>query len=491
MVSFGVPLLILLLPLFSVPSADAGKTQKKRRQQQQHQQQQPTTIPRLRKRTSDAQPMLPITDDWTTRTYEDWSACSPEVLSLVAMENNIILPPRADRALILYNYFQNTAAPRTTSILQPPIATTSATIPTIRIPLSIVNTQPRPRPAALQQSSSNRFQLLAGPATTTASSTIVTSCGPSSPPTLLSLIHLGPSSPASLPPTVFDHHVYSPPRVPPTLQPHNHLQSPVPRPTFNTRPSIMPRQGIATAPPTVSSQSPAAQDATDRMIAAVQQSFADQNFAILQQISAMNQRLSDLQQSHDDIIASAQAAIPTCTATTSPPLSIFQPPTADHQSFNLQPATYSCPPSAYYQTQPPATVQQATYYQLPQVATYTPASVPVTTHVTYTTYDASATSSAPPQLPTPSPAIPPHYMGQPMSDAQFRTPAMKDTTLKKIRAGEYVDLTEFIYRNRRDTHEGFSMVLGTDKLSGDQSVDVIPRAFKADFLNLTSGCMLS
>ena len=158
-----------LLSLVFAPTSDAGKTQKKRRQHQHQQPQPPSTIPRLRKRTTDAQPILPITDDWTTRTYEDWSACSPEVLSLVAMENNIILPPRADRALILYNHFQNTAAPRTTTTLQPPIAATTATIPTIRIPLSIVNTQHHPRPAALLQPSSNRFQLLGSPSSITPS----------------------------------------------------------------------------------------------------------------------------------------------------------------------------------------------------------------------------------------------------------------------------------------------------------------------------------
>ena len=66
-------------------------------------------LPRLRKRSSDTANTLPAyNDDWSRRRYEEWTACSTKVLQLIAMENSIALPPRADRARILFNHFQTT-----------------------------------------------------------------------------------------------------------------------------------------------------------------------------------------------------------------------------------------------------------------------------------------------------------------------------------------------------------------------------------------------
>ena len=60
---------------------------------------------------------------------------------------------------------------------------------------------------------------------------------------------------------------------------------------------------------------------------------------------------------------------------------------------------------------------------------------------------------------------------------------MKEATLLKIQAGKYVDLTELIYRASLDNREGFEMVMGRDRASGDQSVSVIPRNARTKFLN--------
>jgi hypothetical protein len=106
----------------------------------------------------------------SSRTLDEWRALSPEVHALIAMEHNIVLPPRGDRSLILFQHFQavvSSAPPL--PLLQPPIASpppvasrppsSSATGLTIRVPLSAL----RPTAARFPPPASSPFPSASAP----------------------------------------------------------------------------------------------------------------------------------------------------------------------------------------------------------------------------------------------------------------------------------------------------------------------------------------
>ena len=204
-------LLLFALTILLLPSpAYSGKTAKRKRPP-------PPPTPRLRQRTSAASTPT-VNQDWYTRSYEDWKACSSEVLQLVAMENNIILPPRADRALILYNHFQNTAPPPT--IPQPLILPPALPI---SIPLSSIQSS---RPAAQQQpvTTSNRFQCLVDTSDNIASSATRSIFDASSQPSLLPLFSFAPATPLLLLHLLMDHLCYDHLHCYNHLRHYNHLR---------------------------------------------------------------------------------------------------------------------------------------------------------------------------------------------------------------------------------------------------------------------------
>ena len=316
-------LAVVVTSLLWLPSCDSGKSQQKKKRQQ------PQSIPRLRKRTTDAASLPRFTDDLHRRTYEEWTAFSPEVLNLIAMEHNILIPPRANRALVLHNYFQNTVTPQTTNVIQPPIInlpTITSALP-IRIPLSVANARPYHRPLAPTVPTSNRFHFLVDPAnsatstpisfTSTASSTITTQIPdvPDNQPTLTSSQHSQrvPATATTAPLTTT--------RPSPPI-----LRLPVTMPTLYTG-------GVTHAsssdPQRPATTVPAYPDLTNQIRNAVHQAIASQNSAVLQEISTLNDRITVIQDSQDAVIASAYAATATCpTADMTPqlPLPVLQQP---------------------------------------------------------------------------------------------------------------------------------------------------------------------
>ena len=265
-------LVLAVASLLWLPSCDSGKSQQKKKRQL------PQSIPRLRKRTTDAASLPRFTDDLHRRTYEEWTAFSPEVLNLIAMENNIIIPPRANRALVLYNYFQNTVSPQTTNVIQPPIInvpTTTSALP-ISIPLSVANARPYHRPLAPTIPTSNRFHFLVDPAnsatstsisfTTTASATI------SKPP---------PDVPNNQPTPTSNQHS---PRAPPTATAASVTSIHSSPPILQRLPAAMPTLYSHGVPPTTSSvpqrpatTAPAQPDLTNQILNAVHQAMAALN----------------------------------------------------------------------------------------------------------------------------------------------------------------------------------------------------------------------
>ena len=445
-------LTLLLLPFTS----ESGKTQKKKRFQ-------PTT-PRLRQRSSDIADRPPtINYDWYTRSYEDWQACSSEVLNLVAMDNNIIIPPRADRALFLYNYFQRTA-PATTSVIQPPILPPALTI---SIPRSSITTRTNIRPSALAQPGTdyNPFAWLSDsvpatinsptPVTSTLLPNIDTSpitcsdrllvshtstCRPATSSALNNIIppatitFTTPSSTSLAIPAVpvLPRHpaVHQSPMLPTTTVPV------LPRHPAVHQPPLLPTTTVGSATP-LQDSSTLISEMSNRIMSSVQQSLAIQNSALLQQIQVLHDRISDTQDSrtntYDPPQSSVSQIVPAAVPTHTAPVAA-----STHVSFPLN------------VPDPIAASTRST-----------------TTAVSYPTFN----------------PLPPTHLDQYglPSDAQYREPAIKESILLKIRAGKYVDLTKLTPRAVLDANEGFQMVIGADAASGDPAVNVFPSTLKGAF----------
>ena len=487
--------------------------------------------------------MLQIPFQCTTMNGNDvptrsGSRVRSEVLILVAMKHNIVLPPRADRARILFDYFHNTAV-STTTILQPPILTPSPTLP-IRIPLTAVHTN-SPRPVAIADMR---------PAPVTLPTPADT------PPSLLPLFNINADNNinSATSPSININRYSSSPAAPTCIAPPSNtgmIHQPTASSTTTTNtvtnrqqpPSVV-HSSMASSSSTIvrpmiqtvaSSPTPATlspSDITAQILAAVQNTIQSQNSALLQEVQSINQRLNALQDSHDAAVASS---LDSATATgnnlpsmdnlynTYPASTPYQPAATYQPSAPATPYQPTVPATPYQPTVPAApsqpTVPAASYLpaasycptvpaassrsSVPPAVYYTPVPAPscqstnppatyqpsataailvdaITSEYTFTYSDTVTTSASIPQTLTNLPACNPTG---PDSDAEFRLPAMKEATLLKIQAGKYIELTELIHRVTLDTREGFEMVMGTDRASGDQSVRVIPSKSKAKFRN--------
>ena len=454
-------LLLLTGSLMLLDLTAAGKNQKKKARQTR-------TTTYTRKRTDQAAAILTDAHSYTTWTLAEWTAASPEVLRLIATDHHIAHAPPPVLATILFNYFQrhSSSAPTTVTASSSfsagthtlPLTTPPATnsgfqlhMPSL-LPLSNQGIAPIPL-------SRNPFLPSSPPGISSTSLNHDSNFQLASPIDGQSIALLDHSSHITTSPPLPTPPVNSQTSISPPVPSNGPLTAPATAPPitiFTTAPVSNPLPHGITPPPTGSTDS---STNTISYITSLHDSLMAQNTMLFDHLQSLNHRLSELQQSHDQVIASInnpRCSTYTTTSTSDPhrlqsmiasaPRPSIPPPT-----INYQPATSSttatCPATWFLPSNPQESI--------------------VSTPATVTPY--TATSFITPSRPT---AHAPHL--QIYDDSIYRVPSIPEELMTKIKSGKYVDLAKLTPRAAMDARESIQMLVDADDESGRTRVNVLP-----------------
>ena len=438
---------------------DAGKNQKKKARQ-------PRTTTYTRKRTDQASAILNDAHSYTTWTLAEWTAASPEVLRLIATDHHITHAPPQVLATILFNYFQRHSSSAPTTVTASSFTSGTRTLPLTTPPATNTGFQlymPSLLPVSNQgitpiPLSRNPFLLSSPPG-------IITS----TPNHDSSFQLASPIDGRSLAPLHHDTHI-------PTSLP---LPTPPVNPQTSISPPVLsygPLAATATSPPTtafttapVSTQLPpgitpppsgSTDPSTISYITSLHDSLMAQNTMLFDHLQSLNHRLLEVQQSHDQVIASInnpRCSTDTTTSTIDPhrlqsliasaPRPSVPPPTINYQPAVSTTTTASCPATWYLPSNPQESIVS------------TPSTVTPPT----------ATAFITPTRPT---AHAPHL--QIYDDSVYRLPSIPEELMTKIKAGKYVDLAKLTPRAAMDARESIQMLVDADDESGRTRVNVLP-----------------
>lgn len=408
-------LLLLMLPLVYVCRGGKHKGKKPPRKR-------PSTVEppssSRRKRTDQAQALPAFDEGHLSRTQGEWDAMSPSVLRLIATDNHISITPQSTLSLRLFNHFQNQlsiATSTTTQNAHPPMLASPVLSPVSLGQMPALHRCHSPIPL-----SRNPFELL----------------NDQLPP---------------LVPPIATHVVSIPLEIP---HPHHSFATTPPIQSVATNHNQLPATTSTTA--SVNSNNP-----NSDLLEAI----LTQNNLLVNQIQTINQRLNNIQSSHDAVLHTVN----------------------DQPSHNIQFITERSRSHAATITSP--SIISTTHTNLPSATVHHQrVTLPPSIHLQNAIATSSTTTTATilhpattqPMINAQGFLLPPNpAQARQYDDTQYRIPAIRKITRENIEAGKYVDLSLLASRGIRDAREGIKVVVDNDGDVEGQSLNITPKTFRA------------